>query len=100
MSGRMDNRLMPTSGTDLKVERTRARVKLQDLAARMGVSRQTLWSIEQAAVVRPDRAEQYQQALATFDDVETPETAEVYSIVQSRRKDDADEHCVRLTHEQ
>lgn len=75
MSADGDNEGMPQSGNDLKVERVRARVKQRDLAARMGVSRQTLWSIELSAVVDQDRAEKYRQALASFDDVVTPETA-------------------------
>lgn len=75
MSADGDNEGMPQSGNDLKVERVRARVKQRDLAARMGVSRQTLWSIELAAVVDQDRAEKYRHALASFDDVVTPETA-------------------------
>lgn len=65
---------MTTSGNDLKVERVRARVKQGDLAARMGVSRQTLWTIERAAVVDAEQVMRYLRALATFDDVATRES--------------------------
>ena len=51
------------SGVDLKVERVRANVKAQDVAARMGVSRATVWGIERAAVVTAERAGQYRDAL-------------------------------------
>ena len=65
---------MTTSGNDLKVERVRARVKQGDLAARMGVSRQTLWTIERSAVVDAPQVIRYMRALATFDDIATVET--------------------------
>lgn len=52
-----------TTGVDLKVERVRAHVKAQDIAARMGVSRATVWVIERTAVVTPERARQYRDAL-------------------------------------
>lgn len=58
-----------TTGTDLKIERVRANVTIIDLAARMRVSRQTLWGVERAARVSPDRAKQYRDALLTFADV-------------------------------
>jgi len=60
---------MQTSGTDLKVERVKANVSIQDIAARMGVSRQTVWGIERSAHVAPDRAAQYRAALLTLDDI-------------------------------
>ena len=56
---------MPTSGTDLKVKRVRARVKLNDLADAMGLSRQTLWVIENAGQVDPERVTQYLAAVET-----------------------------------
>ena len=59
---------MPTSGTTLKVERTRAGVTISALAARMGVSRQTLWGIERAAKVSNERTAQYREALLTLRD--------------------------------
>lgn len=64
---------MATTGTDLKVERVKANVTIVDLAARMGLSRQTLWGIERAARVAPERVNQYRQALLTFDDLMTDE---------------------------
>lgn len=64
---------MTTSGTDLKVERVRANVTIIDLAARMGLSRQTLWGLERAARVAPERVTQYREALLTFDEVVTEE---------------------------
>ena len=60
---------MATTGTDLLVERTRSRVKQQDLAARMGRSRVTLSKYERLAVVPDQVAAEYRAALATFDDV-------------------------------
>ena len=59
---------MPTTGTDLKVERVRANVTLIALAARMGLSRQAVWGLERAAVVDSDRAKRYRDALATARD--------------------------------
>lgn len=54
------------SGVDLKVERVRANVKAQDVAARMGVSRATVWGIERSAIVAPERARQYREAVAAI----------------------------------
>lgn len=55
---------MPTTtGPDLRAERRAAEVTTVDVAARMGVSRQTLWSLERAAIVPADRVAQYRQAL-------------------------------------
>jgi transcriptional regulator with XRE-family HTH domain len=63
---------MPTAGTTLKVERTRAGVTITALAARMGVSRQTLWGIERAGKVSNERTDQYRAALVSLrDDTET-----------------------------
>lgn len=63
---------MPIVGIDLKVERVRAKVKTQALADAMCVSRATLYNIENAGTVTPDRAKQYRQALrALVDDMET-----------------------------
>jgi DNA-binding transcriptional regulator YiaG len=56
-------------GIDLKVERVRARVKQQDLAAAIGVSRATVISWESAAVVPEYKARAYLDALKTFADV-------------------------------
>lgn len=61
---------MPTTtGPDLRAERRHAEVTTVDIAARMGVSRQTLWSLERAAIVPSERAGHYRQALA--DAIET-----------------------------
>lgn len=57
---------MPTTGLDLRVERTAARVKLIDLAKRMGRSRATLHRYEGLAIVDPDVAVAYREALASF----------------------------------
>lgn len=60
---------MQISGNDLKVERVKADVSIKDLAARMGLSRQSLWGIERAARVAPYRVTQYREALLTFAEV-------------------------------
>lgn len=62
---------MPTTGLDLKVKRTRANVKLRDLADAMKLSRQSLWSLERAALVPADRVSQYLSALETCRNVKT-----------------------------
>lgn len=62
---------MPDSGIDLKVERIRAHIKLNDLAARMGVSRATLWVLEKSQHVSPEQAARYREALSDGQDVET-----------------------------
>lgn len=55
---------MPTSGPTLRAERRAAEITTMDLAARMGVSRATLYTLEKSAVVTAERAAQYQRALA------------------------------------
>ena len=55
---------MATTGRELRVERLTNDVTLVAIAARMGISRQALWALERAAIVKADRAEQYRQALA------------------------------------
>lgn len=57
---------MPTTGLSLRLERVAARVKLQDLAARIGVHRATLARYEGLAVVPAPFVEQYREGLATF----------------------------------
>lgn len=64
---------MVITGTDLKVERVRARVSIVDLAAQMRVSRATVWIIERSEVVPPARIDDYRQALARVRDVTTSE---------------------------
>lgn len=54
---------MPTSGRELRLERVTADVTVTALAARMGLSRQSVWVIERQAVVSPTRAEQYRASL-------------------------------------
>lgn len=54
---------MQTTGRELRLERLAADVTVTALAARMGLSRQTLWSLERAAVVRADRADLYRRSL-------------------------------------
>ena len=60
---------MATTGIDLRVERTRAVVKQQDLAARMGRSRATVHRYEGLAIVPDEVAAEYRRALATFGNV-------------------------------
>lgn len=59
---------MPTSGKTLRTERRRYEITATDLAARMGLSRQTVWVIERSGVVDPTRVEQYRGALASLRD--------------------------------
>lgn len=61
---------MPT-GMDLKLRRVAARVKMADLAERMGRSRATLHRYEGLQIVTQQVAEEYLAALATFSDVAT-----------------------------
>lgn len=62
---------MATAGKTLKRERTRALISATALAARMGISRQTLWIIEQAAEVDAARVVAYREAL--HDAKQTPQ---------------------------
>lgn len=54
---------MQVTGRELRIERATGDVTVTDLAARMGLSRQALWAIERAAVVKAERADQYRRAL-------------------------------------
>lgn len=54
---------MHISGRELRLERLAADVTVVAIAARMGLSRQTLWALERAAEVKSDRARLYRQAL-------------------------------------
>lgn len=54
---------MPTTGKQLRRLRRASELTTVAVAARMGVSRQTLWGIERAAEVSPERAEQYRAAV-------------------------------------
>lgn len=55
---------MPITGLDLRSERRRAEITVVDLAARMGLSRQTVHSLERSAVLTVEREVQYRRALA------------------------------------
>lgn len=60
---------MTTTGLQLKVERVAAGVRQGALAHEMGVSRQTLWTIENAALVPDYRAREYRDAIARLRDI-------------------------------
>lgn len=45
-----------------------AEVTATALAGHLGISRQTLWAIENAAEVDPDRAKQYREGVVTLRD--------------------------------
>ena len=62
---------MATTGLDLRLERVAARVKLNALADRLGRDRRTVGRYETLAVVEPDIASAYREALATFREVAT-----------------------------
>jgi transcriptional regulator with XRE-family HTH domain len=55
---------MPISGLDLRVERRAADITLTEVAARMGLSRQTVHTLEKSAVLSVERVAQYRAALA------------------------------------
>lgn len=59
---------MPTAGPTLRIERLRAHVSATALAAEIGCSRQTLWSLERAAKVAPDRVASYRAGVKTLSD--------------------------------
>lgn len=58
-----------TTGLDLKVRRTAARVKATDLAAQMGVSKSRISAIEREQFPSLEARERYLRALATLSDV-------------------------------
>lgn len=66
---------MPTTGLDLKLKRVAKRVRVTDLATRMGVGHPRVSHIEGSALVTDDAARRYLDALATFDDVVTEAVA-------------------------
>ncbi len=66
---------MPTTGLDLKLKRVAKRVRVTDLAARMGVHHPRISHIEGSAVVTDEAARRYLEALATFDDAVTEAVA-------------------------
>lgn len=55
-----------TTGMDLKVERVKARVTAQRLAASLEVSRQRISAIEALAVVNDDLVGRYRDALLSL----------------------------------
>jgi len=63
------------TGMDLRLERTRRRVKVTELARAMGVGHPRISQIESCAVVTDDAARRYLDALATFHTVETSQPA-------------------------
>ena len=54
---------MPTNGLDLRAERRAANVTVVEIASRMGLSRQTVHTLERSAVITVVQAEQYRGAL-------------------------------------
>lgn len=55
---------MPITGLDLRSERRAADITVVDVAARMGLSRQTVHNLERAAVLTIEQVAQYRAALA------------------------------------
>ncbi len=54
---------MATTGPQLRRLRRAAEVTTVAVAARMNLSRQSLWVLERSAVVDPERAERYREAV-------------------------------------
>lgn len=67
--------MQETTGLDLKVERTRKRVKATLLAAQMGVSKSRLSAIEREGYPSADIVARYRSALATCATSPTSESA-------------------------
>ena len=67
--------MQETTGLDLKVERTRKRVKATLLAAQMGVSKSRLSAIEREGYPSADIVARYREALATCATSPTSESA-------------------------
>lgn len=65
-----------TTGMDLRLERTAARVRLKALSARMGRHLSTLVRYEGLAVVPDPIAQEYRKALASFAQDANPATSE------------------------
>ena len=59
---------MPTSGPTLRRERRSKEVTTVALAARMGISRATLYTLERSAVVSAERAMEYRAAVKALSD--------------------------------
>jgi transcriptional regulator with XRE-family HTH domain len=54
---------MPTTGRDLRAERRAADITVVDIAARMGLSRQAVHTIERSLELSVERVEAYRVAL-------------------------------------
>lgn len=67
--------MQETTGLDLKVERTRRRVKATLLAAEMGVSKSRLSAIEREGYPSAEIVQRYRAALATCAAFPTSESA-------------------------
>ena len=59
---------MPTAGPTLRIERLRANLTATALAAQMHLSRQSLWALERAARVSPERVAAYREAVKSLSD--------------------------------
>jgi len=59
---------MPTRGPTLRRERRLADVSATAVAKEMHLSRQTLWAIERAVEVTPERVAEYRTAVKTLHD--------------------------------
>lgn len=59
---------MPTRGPTLRRERRAAEVTATALANHLGMSRMTLWTIEKAAEVDPERAAAYLAGVKALSD--------------------------------
>lgn len=55
---------MPITGLDLRAERRLAEITATEIAARMGISRATIHTLEKSAVITVERESQYRRALA------------------------------------
>lgn len=67
---------MPMTGLDLKLRRIAKRVRVMDLAERMGYRNHSRVShIEASAIVTDEAARRYLDALDTFEDVATQAVA-------------------------
>lgn len=55
---------MPITGLDLRAERRRNEITATEIAARMGISRATIHTLEKSAVITVERELQYRRALA------------------------------------
>lgn len=68
---------MPTTGLDLKLERTARRISVKEMALAMGVSAARISNIESRHVVTDRAASRYREALATLPTVTTSQDVEV-----------------------